>query len=51
MKCFETTKCSQKQRDSCFVWNSFRETPVEMEGIKCWMLKGACDEDASISSP
>jgi anti-sigma B factor antagonist len=44
MKCHEVTKCSQKQRDSCFVWNSFRDAPKEMEDIKCWMMKGACNE-------
>jgi anti-sigma B factor antagonist len=45
MKCFEMTKCSQKQRESCFVWNSFRETPNEMESIKCWLLKGGFSEE------
>lgn len=47
MKCHEITKCSQKQRDACFVWNSFRDTPKEMEDIKCWMIKGACSEGKS----
>jgi anti-anti-sigma factor len=45
MKCFETKKCAQKERDSCFVWNSFGKTPEEMENIKCWMLKGASNDE------
>jgi anti-sigma B factor antagonist len=39
------TNCSQKNRDSCFAWNSFRETPKDMENIKCWILKGAYNEE------
>lgn len=40
MKCFEITKCSEKDRETCFVWNSFRETPEDMNEVKCWVLKG-----------
>jgi anti-sigma B factor antagonist len=39
------TKCSQKERESCFVWTSFRETPQDMENIKCWILRGAYNEE------
>ncbi|MGB7568841.1 MAG: STAS domain-containing protein [Chitinivibrionales bacterium] len=45
MKCYEITKCSQKERDGCYVWNSFRENPQDMENIKCWILKGVYQEE------
>jgi anti-sigma B factor antagonist len=45
VKCFETAKCSQKDRDSCFVWNSFKDSPKDLENIKCWILKGAYSEE------
>jgi anti-sigma B factor antagonist len=44
VKCYEVTKCSQKDRDACFVWKSFLETPKDMEDIKCWILKEAYNE-------
>lgn len=40
MKCYEVTKCSQKERDVCYLWNNFRSTPDEMEDLRCWVLKG-----------
>lgn len=45
VKCYEIAKCSQNDRDNCYVWNSFRENPLEMENIKCWILKGVYQEN------
>ncbi len=45
MKCYEATKCSPKDRDACFVWNSFRDSPSDLENIKCWIMKGAYSEE------
>ena len=45
MKCYEITKCSQKERDACYVWNNFQENPQDMENIKCWILKGVYQEE------
>ncbi len=39
MKCYEVTQCSEKERSTCYVWNSFRENPDDLENIKCWVLK------------
>ena len=45
MKCFELTKCSDDQRQNCFVWNSYKNAPEDFENIKCWILKGAYNEE------
>ena len=45
MKCFDVTRCSDEQRASCFVWNSLRDNPDEMERIKCWVLKGVYQKE------
>jgi anti-sigma B factor antagonist len=45
VKCYEVTKCSAKERETCYVWNSFRENPQDMENIKCWILKGVYQEE------
>lgn len=45
MKCYEITKCSDKEREQCFVWNSFREDPEDFENLKCWILKGMYHEE------
>jgi anti-anti-sigma factor len=45
MKCYEVTKCSEKERAACNVWNSFREHPEDMEGCACWVMTGAYHED------
>jgi anti-anti-sigma factor len=46
VKCYEITKCSDKEREQCFVWSSFRENPEDFENLKCWILKGMYhDED------
>jgi anti-sigma B factor antagonist len=44
VKCYESAKCSQKDRDACFVWNSFRDNSSDLENIKCWIMKGAYNE-------
>ena len=41
MKCYEMTGCSEQDRNACFVWTSLKNTPEEMNDIKCWVLKGA----------
>jgi anti-sigma B factor antagonist len=46
MKCYEITNCSLEMRNSCYVWNSFKENPSEMENVKCWILKGAYQEES-----
>jgi anti-anti-sigma factor len=45
VKCYEVTKCSKEMRDACFVWNSFRDNPQDMDNAKCWVLKGAYQEE------
>ena len=45
MKCYEVTNCSQKNRDVCYVWKTFGNTPQDMDDIKCWVLKGASNEE------
>ena len=45
MKCFELTRCSEKERESCFVWNSLHDNPEDMENVKCWVIKGAYQQD------
>jgi len=39
VKCCEVTKCTDKERQSCYVWNSFRQNSDDFENIKCWILK------------
>jgi anti-anti-sigma factor len=41
VKCYEVTKCSPQDRQTCYVWNTFSQTPQDMENLKCWILKGA----------
>jgi len=45
MKCYEVTQCSQRDKEKCYVWNSFRETPDDFEKVKCWVLKGAYQQE------
>ena len=45
VKCYDVTACSAKERETCYVWNSFRENPQDMENIKCWILKGVYQEE------
>jgi anti-anti-sigma factor len=45
MKCYEITKCGEKERSSCQVWNGFRDHPEDMEGCACWVLTGAYHEE------
>jgi anti-sigma B factor antagonist len=40
------TKCSKEQREACYVWNSFRENPSDMENVKCWVIKGVYQEES-----
>ncbi len=44
MKCFEIRKCSDKERQKCYVWRSFKETPDDFENIKCWVFKNVYEE-------
>jgi len=46
VKCYELTKCSKEQRETCYVWNSFRENPEDMDNVKCWVLKGVYQEES-----
>lgn len=46
MKCFEVTKCPKETREACYVWNSFRDNPQDMENVKCWVLKGVYQEES-----
>jgi anti-anti-sigma factor len=39
VKCYEVTQCGEKERDACYVWNSFRSNPADLENIQCWVLK------------
>jgi anti-anti-sigma factor len=41
MKCYEVKQCTPKERESCYVWNTFKENPADLDGIKCWVMKGA----------
>ncbi|MDD5673876.1 MAG: STAS domain-containing protein [Chitinivibrionales bacterium] len=45
MKCYEITGCSPAEREACFVFSSFQENPVDMENVKCWVLKGVYREN------
>ncbi len=45
MKCFEMTKCTEKDRKNCIVWSSFQSTPEELDNIRCWVLKGVYQEE------
>ncbi len=46
MKCYEVRKCSKEERDACYVWNSFRDNPQDIENVKCWVLKGVYQEES-----
>ena len=45
VKCYEITKCSEKDRAECFVWKNFGERPDDLEDVKCWVLKGTYHEE------
>jgi anti-anti-sigma factor len=47
VKCYEITKCSEKDRAECYVWKNFGEHPEDLEDVKCWVLKGAYHEAGS----
>jgi anti-anti-sigma factor len=46
VKCYEVRKCSKEEREACYVWNSFRDNPQDIENVKCWVLKGAYQEES-----
>jgi anti-anti-sigma factor len=46
VKCYEVTKCTKEEREACYVWNSFRDNPQDMDNVKCWVLKGAYQEES-----
>lgn len=45
MKCFEKTKCSEKERSGCYVYNTFKSDLSQMENVKCWIYKGAYQQE------
>jgi anti-anti-sigma factor len=45
VKCYELTKCTQKEREACYVWNTFKDNPQDMDNMKCWILKGVYNEE------
>lgn len=45
MKCFEITKCSEQDRNSCIVWKTYKDLPLEFDNIKCWVIKGVYQEE------
>ena len=45
MKCFEIASCTEQERKACYVWASFQTSPQELENIKCWVIKGAYQEE------
>jgi anti-anti-sigma factor len=45
VKCYEATKCGEKERETCYVWNHFHEHPEDMEDLKCWVIKGTYHEE------
>jgi anti-anti-sigma factor len=49
VKCYDVKKCSDQERAECYVWKNFGANPQEMEGIQCWVFKGAFDENGSQS--
>ncbi len=46
MKCYEVRNCTKEEREACYVWNSFRDNPQDMDNVKCWVLKGAYQEES-----
>jgi anti-sigma B factor antagonist len=48
VKCYEVKPCTPKERETCFVWNQFKDNPVDLENVKCWVLKA--DNPAQLSS-
>jgi anti-anti-sigma factor len=45
VKCYEVTRCSEKDRSGCYVWNHFHEHPEDMEDLNCWIIKGIYHEE------
>jgi anti-anti-sigma factor len=45
VKCYELTKCTEKEREACYVWTSFKGNPQDLDNIKCWILKGVYNEE------
>ncbi|MFP4680337.1 MAG: STAS domain-containing protein [Chitinispirillaceae bacterium] len=44
MKCYDIKGCSEECRESCFVYQNFRNNTAQMENISCWILKkGSCE--------
>jgi anti-anti-sigma factor len=45
MKCYEVKPCTAGDRESCYVWNTFKDNPADLDGVKCWVMKGASSDD------
>lgn len=45
MKCYEIRQCNEEERGKCYVWNSLRDNPEDMENVKCWVVKGAYQQE------
>jgi len=45
VKCYDLKQCSEQERQTCYVWNCFRNNPEEMENIRCWVLKNVYHPD------
>jgi anti-sigma B factor antagonist len=35
-----------EEREACYAWNNFRDNPQDMDNVKCWILKGAYQEES-----
>jgi anti-anti-sigma factor len=45
VKCYEVTRCSEKERETCYVWKHFSGHPEDMEDLKCWVIKGTYHDE------
>ncbi|MCU0608166.1 MAG: STAS domain-containing protein [Chitinispirillaceae bacterium] len=45
VKCYDITKCSDADRAACSVWTTFRNNPEDMDGLRCWVIKGIDREE------
>ncbi len=45
MKCFEITKCTEQDRKSCIVWDTYKDIPQGLENIRCWVIKCVYQEE------
>jgi anti-sigma B factor antagonist len=45
VKCYEVTRCGDKERETCYVWNNLRSNPTDFENIQCWVLKNVFQQE------